>query len=41
MNLGTRKSFADIGATVTDILTDGKAKTAIGESFRSLILTDD
>ncbi len=41
VNLGTRKSFADIGATVTDILTDGKAKTAIGESFRSLILTDD
>lgn len=41
VDLGTRASFADIGATVTDILTDGTAKTAIGESFRSLILTDD
>lgn len=41
VNLGTRKSFADIGATVTDILTDGKAKTAIGDSFRSLILTGE
>ena len=37
-DLGTRKSFADIGATVTDILTDGGMKTSIGESFRSLIL---
>lgn len=37
-DLGTRKSFADIGATVTDILTDGSMKTSIGESFRSLIL---
>lgn len=37
-NLGTRESFADIGATVTDILTDGKMKTPIGESFSKLIL---
>ena len=37
-DLGTRKSFADIGATVTDILTDGGMKTSIGESLRSLIL---
>ena len=37
-DLGTRKSFADIGATVTDILTDGGMKTSIRESFRSLIL---
>ena len=37
-DLGTRKTFADIGATVTDILTDGGMKTSIGESFRSLIL---
>ena len=37
-DLGTRKSFADSGATVTDILTDGGMKTSIGESFRSLIL---
>ena len=37
-DLGTRKSFADIGATVTDIITDGGMKTSIGESFRSLIL---
>lgn len=38
VDLGTRKSFADIGATVTDILTDGSKKTAIGESFKSIIL---
>lgn len=37
-DLGTRGSFADIGATVTDILTEGRLKTAIGESFSSLIL---
>jgi len=37
VNLGTRASFADIGATVTEILTEGK-KTAIGESFSSEIL---
>ena len=37
-DLGTRGSFADIGATVTDILTEGMLKTSIGESFSSLIL---
>lgn len=37
-DLGTRGSFADIGATVTDILTEGRMKTSIGESFSSLIL---
>lgn len=38
LDLGTRSSFADIGATVVDILTDGEAKTEIGESFKDLIL---
>lgn len=38
VDLGTRASFSDIGATITDILTDGKSKTSIGESFRNLIL---
>lgn len=38
VNLGTRASFADIGATVTDILTEGKGKTSIGDSFASSIL---
>lgn len=33
INLGTRSSFADIGATVTDYLTNGEKKTSIGESF--------
>lgn len=37
-DLGTRASFADIGATVTDILTNGKMKTSIGESFKNEIL---
>ncbi len=37
-DLGTRDTFADIGATVTDILTDGAEKTPTGESFRKLIL---
>lgn len=37
INLGTRESFADIGATVVDMLTDGKKKTSIGKSFRDLI----
>ncbi|MDO4485282.1 MAG: phosphopentomutase [Bacillota bacterium] len=37
-DLGTRTSFADIGATVTDILTEGRMKTSIGKSFRSLII---
>ncbi|MDO4545958.1 MAG: phosphopentomutase [Bacillota bacterium] len=34
VDLGTRDSFADMGATVVDILTDGKSKTQIGKSFR-------
>ena len=37
-DLGTRRTFADIGATITDILTDGECVTPIGESFKSLIL---
>ena len=37
VDLGTRTSFADIGATITDILTDGKRQTSIGESFRKFI----
>ena len=37
-DLGTRTSFADIGATITDILTDGKSTTSIGESFKEEIL---
>ncbi|MDD4200267.1 MAG: phosphopentomutase [Eubacteriales bacterium] len=37
VDLGTRNSFADIGATITDFLTDGSEKTAIGESFKSII----
>ena len=40
-NLGTRPSFADIGATVTDILTDGNMKTSIGTSMKKDILKDD
>jgi phosphopentomutase len=35
VNLGVRDSFADIGATVCEIL--GADKTAVGESFMSLI----
>ncbi len=38
VDLGTRGSFADIGATITDILTAGKCTTAIGESFKKEIL---
>lgn len=37
VNLGTRNSFADIGATVTELLTGGACKTHIGESFLSSI----
>lgn len=37
-DLGTRDSFADIGATITDILTDGRRSTSIGESFKDMIL---
>lgn len=40
VDLGTRRSFADIGATVTELLTDGKAQTAIGESFSKMILQE-
>lgn len=38
VNLGTRMSFADIGATITDILTDGKFTTSIGGSFKNDIM---
>ncbi|MGN0702443.1 MAG: phosphopentomutase [Lentihominibacter sp.] len=33
INLGTRSSFADIGATAAELLLGKSAKTAIGESF--------
>ena len=36
INLGTRQTFADLGATVTDIL--GAGVTSIGQSFKTLIL---
>ena len=39
VNLGTGKTFADIGATVTDILTEGRARTSIGESFLDRIIS--
>lgn len=39
-DLGTRESFADIGATVVDILTGGEEKTSIGESFKEKILAE-
>lgn len=39
-DLGTRSTFADIGATVTDILTEGRKKTAIGESMKDIILAE-
>ena len=35
VDLGVRESFADIGATICDML--GAEKTEIGESFLSLI----
>lgn len=38
IDLGTRESFADIGATITDILTSGRKKTSIGESFKGSII---
>jgi phosphopentomutase len=38
VNLGTRATFADIGATIVDILTDGSGKTSHGESFAKLII---
>jgi phosphopentomutase len=36
VNLGTRQTFADLGATISDILSAGK--TSIGESFKNAIL---
>ena len=36
VNLGTRQTFADLGATIADILS--ARKTSIGKSFRNLIL---
>jgi phosphopentomutase len=36
INLGTRHTFADLGATISDILSAGK--TSIGDSFKTLIL---
>lgn len=42
VDIGTRRTFADIGATVTDILTEGRETTAAGESFcRDIIKTED
>ncbi len=38
VNLGTRDSFADIGATVVDILTDNRETLPIGNSFKTMIL---
>ena len=37
VDLGTRNTFADIGATVVDYLTGRKGATEIGESFLNLI----
>ena len=37
VDLGTRSTFADIGATVVDYLTGRKGATEIGESFLNLI----
>jgi phosphopentomutase len=36
VNLGTRNTFADLGATIADILS--AKETSIGESFKNLIL---
>lgn len=36
INLGTRKTFADLGATISEILSAGK--TSIGESFKNKIV---
>ena len=38
VNLGTRGSFADIGATALDLLTEGRFKTAVGESMRKELI---
>lgn len=40
-DFGTRNTFADIGATVTDLITEGRKKTAIGQSMRMLILKQE
>ena len=40
-DFGTRNTFADIGATVTDLITEGRKKTAIGQSMRTLILKQE
>lgn len=40
IDLGTRASFADIGATITDVLTGGRRKTSIGESFKDMIIKE-
>lgn len=40
-DFGTRSTFADIGATVTDLITEDRKKTPIGESMRELILKED
>lgn len=40
-DFGTRSTFADIGATVTDLITEGRKKTQIGESMRELILKQE
>ncbi|MDD6310436.1 MAG: phosphopentomutase [Firmicutes bacterium] len=37
LNLGIRESFADIGATAVDILTNGERKTLTGESFKNML----
>ena len=37
VDLGTRDSFADIGATVTDVLTGGRQATPTGKSFADLL----
>ena len=38
VDLGTRSSYADIGATVVEYLTGKKDATAVGESFLSQII---
>ena len=39
LNLGTRGTFADLGATISDILSAGK--TSIGESFMGIMLKSE
>ena len=40
-DFGTRNTFADIGATVTDLITEGRKKTPTGKSMRELILEQE